>query len=159
MKLHRTDYTIIRSSHLLTFITAKVKHTVPLCCQFPDTLFRQITVYWHLAVIQISKQLIPKVVLVIKRFRIVLTAGPLFITKFRINTTSGTILIEEYINLLSLVHMNPNIIFLIYHDILRFLSSSIACEHPLRAASWKRRIAWLILCVTAIPSKCIFPNL
>ena len=55
MKLHRTDNTMIRSSHLNTCITTEMQHTIALCGQFADTPLRQIIIYREISVIQISK--------------------------------------------------------------------------------------------------------
>ena len=60
MKLHGTDDAMVCSSHLHSFVTAKVEHAVALRSQLSYRPFRYIIVYWIISVFLIGKDSVPK---------------------------------------------------------------------------------------------------
>ena len=88
MKLHGTDDAMVCSSHLHSFVTAKVEHAVALRSQLSYRPFRNIIVYWIIPVFLIGKDSVPKLLQVVQRFRQVGSSICLLLCKFCIKIRS-----------------------------------------------------------------------
>lgn len=69
LQLHRTDYTVIRRSHLYAFVTSEVQHAVTLCGKWTDGSFRYVIVYRIITIIKKSKSFIPELVHIVESLR------------------------------------------------------------------------------------------
>ena len=70
MKLDRAYHAVVSGCHPRPFIAAVMEGVVPLDGQLPDDPFGQVVVQRQFTVLQISKDLVPKMFQVVEGFRV-----------------------------------------------------------------------------------------
>ena len=70
MKLDRAYHAVISGGHLCPLVTAIMKEIVPLDGQLPDDPLSQVVVDRQFTVLQVSKDLVPKMFQVVEGFRV-----------------------------------------------------------------------------------------